>query len=454
MEVSALPHDPSLKYWLGKPVPRYTSYPPATAFRADLPEAAYSNCIKQLASDARLSLYIHIPFCRSLCLYCGCNTGVTNRADRLEKYMSVLCKEIEQIARLLPKKAKVTSIHWGGGTPNILTDHAITTLFALLNRLFDLKECREMAMEIDPRHADPKQMRLLASCGINRVSLGVQDFNEDVQRLVHRVQPFATVKRACNALHAAGIGAVNFDLMYGLPLQTPESVAETATLVTQLQPQRISLFSYAHVPQFKKHQQALERAGIPDRFMRLAMDRAARDVFIESGYEEIGMDHFALPGDSLLEAMRERRLHRNFQGYTEDNGGALIGFGASSISHFPDAWFQNERDTTLYETRLDMGLKSWTRGILLSAEDRLRAAIIEQLMCTLDCDIAEICAAHDFPITRLASSLSGLTHLKNIGLIQKSGAQIKLISPYRMAIRAVCQAFDCYELSRTASRVA
>jgi oxygen-independent coproporphyrinogen-3 oxidase len=330
----------------------------------------------------------------------------------------------------------------------------MTGLFDIMAAEFDLSACREIAVEMDPRTTDAAQIRALAGLGVNRVSLGVQDFNEEVQKLVHRIQPFSMVEKTCADLRASGIDNINFDLMYGLPLQTPDSVAQTARDVCRLQPQRVALFSYAHVPQMKSHQRALEEAGLPDKYARLNMDQAARDVLTAAGYSEIGMDHFARSEDDLAIALSQRGVHRNFQGYTTDANPVLVALGASAISRLGDGYFQNERVATVYQDMIAAGSPPTVRGLRFSREDRVRADIIEELMCYMDCDVAAICNRHGYRLGALSASIAALEEMEQVGLIVRDGYKLRLQAAHRMAVRVVCQAFDTYAAGNVSSRAA
>ncbi|MDD5585980.1 MAG: oxygen-independent coproporphyrinogen III oxidase [Alphaproteobacteria bacterium] len=442
--------------WLGKPAPRYTSYPPAPVFHEGITAHDYTTAVSAISADEPVSLYLHIPFCRGLCLYCGCHTSVTHRNERVTHYLAAVQREIKLLSGLTSKQRRISHLHLGGGTPNILTDRHLKELFAALNRAFDLGECREIAVELDPRHLTPGQIKTLAACGVTRVSLGVQDFQPEVQTAINREQPYAMVEAACRDLREAGINRINFDLIYGLPLQSVLSLEETAKLVCGLAPDRITLFSYAHVPQIKKHQKALEVYGLPDKFMLLAMESAARDVFSAAGYQAAGMDHFAKPDDALAVAVREKTLRRNFQGYTDDAARALLGIGASSISRLSDGIFQNERDEMPYREIIQKNSLATVRGVHLDREDLLRGALIEELMCYLACDVEEICRRHNYPAVGLASELEALKPYEDSGVIKREGTRLALTTPHRLAIRVIAQIFDRYSSIRpvAASRAA
>ncbi len=427
--------------WLGKPAPRYTSYPPAPFFTSDVGANAYANALRQTAPDAPVSLYVHIPFCNSLCLYCGCNTIITNRAERINPYLSALAQEMAHVGGLLGTR-RVSHLHFGGGTPNALTDNQMRTIFEGIRTHFDLSSVGEIAMELDPRHVTPEQARTLVACGVSRVSLGAQDFNLEVQRTINRVQPYELVAQVCDWLREAGLTRINLDLMYGLPKQTPETIADTARRVSALAPDRVALFSYAHVPSLKKHQKALEAQGLPDLTTRLAMEQTARQILTESGYAEIGIDHFAKPSDPLAKAWKNGQWHRNFQGYTEDSAETLIGLGVSAISQTPDGYFQGEHETGPYLEAVTANRLPIRRGYLLTAEDRLRRAIIEALMCVLACDLDALCAAHGFDVETLAEDLARLRPYEEAGLVTREGFVIRLATERRMAVRAVCKEFD------------
>lgn len=446
MKLKTNPNAENFDLWLGQPAPRYTSYPPAPFFSADVAARDYAKSLSGLGAGDLVSLYVHIPFCRSLCLYCGCNTLVTQRTERVQDYLTSLKREIQKIAALTGKR-RVDSLHFGGGTPNLLGSEAMRELFACLGEHFDLSSAREIAMELDPRVVGAEQAQLLADCGVTRVSLGAQDFNPEVQEIVHRHQPYEMVAQVCDWMRKAGITRINFDLMYGLPKQTPESITQTAKQVCTLSPDRIALFSYAHVPQIKKHQLALEEYGLPDVYARLELDSAVREVLSGAGYHAIGIDHFAKDNDPLTLAQREGRLHRSFQGYTDDESQTLIGLGCSSISQTADGYFQSEHDERAYQSVVAAGKLPTRRGFLLSPEDRLRRAIIEQLMCQLTCDVAAVCKQHNFPIEKLAAAFERLKPYEAAGLIARKAHTIILTTPYRMAIRVICKAFDPYSAS-------
>lgn len=428
--------------WLGKAVPRYTSYPPATAFQEGVTAQAYKAALATLSPEDPVSFYMHVPFCKSLCLYCGCNTSPTQHHERVTNYLGFMLREIQNIAQSSERSRRVSRIHLGGGSPNILSEKDFGLLFGALVRGFDLSTCGEIAIELDPRLITKAQIKILGLLGVTRVSLGVQDFDPNVQEVIGRQQSYELVREACDLIRDEGIRYVNFDMMYGLPLQSPASVAEAARDAVSLGPDRIALFSYAHVPQAKKHQKALEQYILPGPYACLAMEAAARQVFKEAGYIEVGMDHFALPGEPLAVAMEEGRLHRNFQGYSDDKAATLLGVGASAIGTMPNAFYQNARTTPDYEQAIrDHGFAT-TRSLRLTGEDKLRAEVIETLMCTLSVNLEDVCRKHHFALATFSEELEALKPYEVCGIIRRQGGHIELTVPHRMAIRVIASVFD------------
>lgn len=449
--------DAALDLWLDKPLPRYTSYPPAPFFRDGVTGADYAQSLASLPDAQPVSLYIHIPFCREMCLFCGCHTMITRRDDRIKDYLACIKQEMKLVAAASPRRLAVSHLHFGGGTPNILAPNDLKDLFAALRQTFAFNANSEIAMELDPRTLDQDKINAMAECGVTRASLGVQDFNAEVQKTVHRIQPYDMVAQTCASLRAAGIGKINFDLMYGLPGQTADSVASTTRQALTLSPDRIALFSYAHVPHFKIHQQALSSLHIPEGRERLAMERAARDILRDAGYVEIGMDHFALPEDKLAIAQMRGNLRRNFQGYTDDQAPTLIALGASAIGFTPQGYFQNEKDIARYQEMITSGTLPTVRGLTLSAEDRLRGEIIERLMCDFACDVETICRKHNATPDRLSAAFNALAPYEQAELVARQGYILTMQGPYRMAVRAIASLFDAYAqppAARAYSRVA
>lgn len=428
--------------WLGKAVPRYTSYPPATAFEEGVTVQAYRKALEALAPEKPVSLYLHIPYCHALCLYCGCHTQATKNHEQVSSYLGSVHRELEGISLTAPRPRRVSHIHFGGGSPNMMSEKDLGLMMGSLVRRFVLDDATEIAMELDPRLITRAQARALGMLGITRVSLGVQDFDPDVQQAIGRIQPFDQVERACSLLREAGIRKINLDLMYGLPLQSPPSVAQTAMQALSLRPDRIALFSYAHVPQAKKHQRVLEQYILPGPYAALAMEDAARAVLREAGMVEIGMDHFARPTDSLAKALESGKLHRNFQGYTDDQSPHMLGVGASSIGRMAQGYFQNERNVAAYQERVRSEGFSVARGLRLKGEDSLRGAIIESLLCTMKVNLESLCRSHNYSLSILGVALERLKPFEAAGLVKREGYTLTLTTPHRMAVRVVASLFD------------
>ncbi len=418
-------------------VPRYTSYPTAPHFTAAVGPERYAEWLGALPHDTALSLYIHVPFCSELCHYCGCNTRAVRKREPVDLYAARLIEEVELLAAL--KDHKLTHLHWGGGTPSILGPQRLETIAARLASLFDLSGLKEHAIELDPRRLDRPLVRTLAAIGINRASLGVQDASPHVQQLIGRVQPFEMVERAVEDLRAAGIANLNIDLMYGLPGQGTREVARSAELAASLSPQRLALFGYAHVPWFKTHQRLIAEAELPGVEARLEQAQVAAETLQSFGYRLIGLDHFALPDDELATAAAEHWLHRNFQGYTADDAGALIGLGASAIGKLPQGFVQNAADLAGYSRAVNGGRFATVKGLTLSGDDRLRGRIIERLMCDLAVDLDSMGGAAAF-----TEELAALKPLAEEGLLVITGDRIVIAERGRPYVRIAAAAFDTY----------
>jgi oxygen-independent coproporphyrinogen-3 oxidase len=419
-------------------VPRYTSYPTAPHFTAAVGPARYAEWLEALPREASLSLYIHVPFCTELCHYCGCNTRAVRKREPVDAYAQRLIEEIALLSALNGRK--LIHLHWGGGTPSILGPQWLETVAGRLASLFDLSNLKEHAIELDPRRVDRPLLRTLRLIGVNRASLGVQDASPHVQQLIGRVQPFELVERAADGLREAGIENLNIDLMYGLPGQGTREVARSAELSASLNPQRLALFGYAHVPWFKTHQRLIAEADLPDVEARLTQAAVAAETLQSFGYKLIGLDHFALPGDELAIAAAEHRLHRNFQGYTVDDADALIGLGASAIGKLPQGFVQNAPDLAGYSRAVSGGRFATVKGLAVSDDDRLRSQIIERLMC----DLAVNLDGFEGGAVRFAEELAALKPLAEEGLLTISGAQVTVTERGRPFVRIAAAAFDAY----------
>src|SRR5690349_1939795 len=370
-------------------VPRYTSYPTAPHFKPDVTADTYASWLADLEPDRPVSLYLHVPVCAELCLYCGCNTAVTRSYKAVAAYVDCLEREIDLVARHLPGRMAVSHVHWGGGTPTILSPDDLRRISRHLGEAFEIRQDAEIAVEIDPRTITPEHVKALTASGLNRASLGVQDFDPRVQETIRRVQSFEQTALVASWLREAGVSGLNLDLMYGLPYQSVRSVKRSVELALKLDPDRIALFGYAHVPWMKRHQALLPEASLPDSLARVEQREAAAEAFIRAGYVQIGLDHFAKPDDPMAVRQKDGRLHRNFQGYTTDEATALIGFGTSSIGSLPQGYIQNAPTTVAYREAILEGRLPVVRGVTLSQDDRLRRAIIERLMCDFSVDLDE-----------------------------------------------------------------
>ena len=419
-------------------VPRYTSYPTAPHFSELVGRETYSAWLGDLPREASLSLYLHVPFCTELCHYCGCNTKAVRRRAPVEDYARLLETEIDLLAAVV-RNRRVVHFHWGGGTPSILGSAAIGRIVERLAATFDLSSLHEHAIELDPRSLTPSLALALARIGITRASLGVQDFSPHVQQAIGRIQSFDQVTRAVGALRDAGIEEINFDLMYGLPHQTVDDVIRTAELAASLAPSRLALFGYAHVPWFKTHQRLIEELALAGPEERIAQMDAATATLEARGFVQVGLDHFAAAGDELLETMRGGQLHRNFQGYTTDPADALIGIGASSIGRLPQGYVQNAPDVGSYARAVTAGHFAVAKGVALSDDDRIRARIIERLMCDLAVDLTDVAEHIDF-----SDELDALDDLRNAGVVHYDGGRVVVTEAGRPYVRLVAAVFDAY----------
>jgi len=436
--------DPLSLARLDRPVPRYTSYPTAPQFHAGIGAAAYRRWLGALDPAQPVSLYLHVPFCRQLCWYCGCNTHVASRYRPVAAYRDLLLREIDLVAAALPGRLRASHVHWGGGTPTILTPEDLLAVQDRLRKHFDMDSSAEIAIEIDPRELEEPMVEALAAAGVNRASLGVQDFDPAVQAAVNRLQPYETTARAVDRLRAAGIEALNFDLIYGLPLQTVESVIATVELAAGLRPHRMALFGYAHVPWMKPQQRLLPLGELPAAAARFTQATAAADRLQALGYCWIGLDHFALPDDDMTKAAEEGRLRRNFQGYTADPAETLLGFGASAIAALPQGYVQNAVEVRTWESTVSGGGLAIARGIALSEEDRLRRHVIERLMCNLEVDLGAVAARSHVSADHFASELARLAGPEGEGLVEIDGERLRLTPLGRPLMRLVAAVFDLY----------
>jgi oxygen-independent coproporphyrinogen-3 oxidase len=432
------------------PGPRYTSYPTADRFVEAFGETDYLQALDQRASSAigkvtPLSLYVHIPFCESLCYYCACNKIITKHKDRAETYLRYLTREVELHTAHLGMGQSVSQLHLGGGTPTFLSDDELRELMHMLRRHFELVPGGEYSVEVDPRTVDEKRLAVLAELGFNRLSLGVQDFDPAVQKAVHRVQPAQQVFDLVAAARRLGFESVNVDLIYGLPLQTPESFERTLAQVNDLRPDRIALYAYAHLPERFKPQRRIHAAELPSGGAKVAMLSRSLDAFTEAGYVYIGMDHFALPGDALAVAKRQGRLHRNFQGYSTQADCDLIALGVSSIGRVGATYSQNAKTMEEYCDLLDQGHLPVVRGLALTRDDLIRRAVIMALMCQGQLQFESINLAWLVDFKKyFANELAQLETLQAQGLVQLNETGIQVTAMGWFFVRGVAMVFDRY----------
>ena len=425
-------------------LPRYTSYPTAPHFSPQIGSAQYAEWLQAIPAQATASLYLHVPFCRQMCWYCGCHTTVAKRDEPIAVYEAALRCEVDLVAQQIGRRLKVEHIHFGGGTPTIMAPQSFTDIIGSIRHAFFVLPSAEIAVEIDPRTLAPEMVDALALGGVNRASLGVQSFDPVVQTTINRVQSFEQTKAATDNLRNAGIAGVNFDLIYGLPHQTIESCLETVRRCVELRPDRFSVFGYAHVPSFKKYQRKIDEAWLPDSLARYDQSCAIAAALVEAGYVQIGLDHFALPNDTMAIAFREGRLRRNFQGYTTDTSNVLIGFGASAIGQLPQGYVQNEVAIPTYSESIAAGRLATIKGYALTDDDRLRADIIERIMCDFGVDLDAVCARHGAAAEAMLQSTPRLQTLISDGVIALDGHALAVNDNSRFLVRSVAAAFDAH----------
>ena len=425
-----------------RPVPRYTSYPTAADFTPQVAETEAGIWASQTASDKPISVYIHVPFCEKLCFYCGCATSVPNGYTRIAAYLETLHREIDLWARALGAHDGMAHLHFGGGSPNALSAEDFKDLVAHASRALGLRPGAEIAVEIDPRGLTPDFIHAMAASGVNRVSFGVQTLSATVQQAVGRIQPKVLLSEGIARLHEAGIGAINMDLMYGLPHQTVTDVEEAAHFAAEMGAARISLFGYAHVPWFAKHQAAIDEDALPGLEARFEQAEAGARTLELAGYQAIGLDHFARADDSLTQAARTGALHRNFQGYTDDPCDTLVGIGSTAISQFSGGYIQNFKERTAWRAAIEAGRLPVERGVALTEDDRLRARAIETLMCQMEVDVDGLCREMGAAPDSLADALETARFLQSAGLCRIAGSTIQVPPDARLFLRTVAQCLD------------
>jgi len=430
-----------------KPGPRYTSYPTAPEWRKDFGAAEYGAALARAAQQVNepLSMYVHLPFCWERCLFCGCNVVISKRQDVSHDYLEYLYREIHMGAEALGQRKRVRQLHWGGGTPTYLTIDQMETLFSRISQDFALDADGEIALEVDPRVTTREQLRALRQMGFNRISMGVQDLDPKVQAAIYRNQTEAETRELFGWCREEGFGGINMDLVYGLPEQTPETWERTIRATIDIRPDRLAVYSYAHIPNTIKHQRRIEHLPRPEGPDKLDLFARARALFLEAGYRAIGMDHFALPEDELAIAMDERRLHRNFMGYTVVPAADMIGFGVSSIGEIGGAYAQNEKRPVMYYKALDEGRFPTAVGIELSDDDMIRRWVIRQLMCNFHLDFAEL--KNRFSV-QFADYFweegADLEDFVEKGFMERTDGAINVLPLGQIFIRNLAMAFDAY----------
>jgi len=422
-------------------LPRYTSYPTALEFD-ELDPALYAKWLGDLPDDQPVSLYFHIPFCEKLCWFCGCFTKISNSYEPIRRYLDSLRQEISLIGGIAGRK-KISHIHFGGGSPTIINAESFQDLMALVRENFEILPEAEIAVEIDPRTCSQDKVTAYAASGVNRVSLGIQDFNVEVQQAINRVQPDALIADNLRWFRDAGIGNINFDLIYGMPRQTLDTIEETIVKTGEFAPSRIALFGYAHVPWLKKHQQMMDKHHLPEQAERQAMFDLASRKLEGLGYLAIGLDHFARPGDSLLVARDRGLLRRNFQGYSADKATTMIGFGASAIGSLPGGYVQNSPDVRLYAQALEKGEIPVRRGLKVNDIDLMYREVISTLMCYFAVDPDAIADRHGIKAT-FSREKADLSRLVEVGYMEQDGPLYRITKRGQPYLRAIATLFDQY----------
>lgn len=436
--------DPVLKRYATRATPRYTSYPTAPHFQKGFAEATYRDWLSKLDTKDPLSLYLHVPFCRQMCWYCGCNMKLASKYGPVGAYAKTLRKEIAQTAAALPGRTTISHLHWGGGTPTALSSDDLEMLMDEVLAHWDFAPDAEIAIESDPRTLTAEMAARIGSMGFTRASFGVQEFDPKVQEAINRVQPPEMVRASVDQLRAGGVTGINFDLIYGLPFQTVESLVETVRICAEMRPDRVALFGYAHVPWMAKNQRMIPEDALPNAAERSAQAEAAADALIAQGYIAIGLDHFALPHDALAVAYNNGTLRRNFQGYTTDQAETMIGMGATSIGRTPSGYLQNITETGAWSRAVEAGELPVGKGLPFTDDDRLRSEVIERLMCDGHVDAAAIGRKHAVREGWWTEAFEELEEMQADGLLTLSQGTVRMTDKGRPLVRIAAAAFDTY----------
>ncbi|MGH1354729.1 MAG: oxygen-independent coproporphyrinogen III oxidase [Thalassovita sp.] len=428
-------------------VPRYTSYPTAPHFSNNVSGDDFSNWIKEITPGSEISLYLHVPFCRRLCWFCACRTQGTQSESPVRAYVEILKAELQIFKRDLPEGVTLNRLHWGGGTPTLLSAEMMTDLAEAVHDVAPFAQNYEFSVEIDPNEIDDTRLKALAAAGMNRASIGVQDFDPDIQKTIGRLQGFDVTRDAIEAIRSHGVYSLNADILFGLPHQSKERITESVQKLLSLNPDRVALYGYAHVPWMAKRQQMIPSDALPTPEERLELFETARRLFVWDNYAEIGIDHFATQSDGLTIAQKTGKLRRNFQGYTDDTSDVLVGIGASSISRFPQGYAQNAPSTGAHTAAIREGRYSTSRGHMFSNEDILRSRLIEMLMCDFATDDAEL--KDSFGLTQdQVNALYAPAKTEFASMLEHNSKGLYIPTEARPLTRMIARSFDAYDLSK------
>jgi oxygen-independent coproporphyrinogen-3 oxidase len=441
---------PLFQKYASMAVPRYTSYPTVPHFDSGVGGRGYAGWLEALNPAEPVSLYLHVPFCRKICWYCGCNMKLASRYEPIADYVETLIRELELVAKHLPGRVTLSHLHFGGGTPTALEPNDLERVMNTVRTHFTVNEGAELAIESDPRTLIPEMTRRIGTLGFTRASFGIQEFDAKVQKAINRIQPKEMVASAVEGLRDAGITGINFDLIYGLPHQTVDTLRETIAACATLKPDRLALFGYAHVPWMAKKQRLIDEAALPGAQERIDQAAAAASMIRGAGYEAIGLDHFALPHDDLAIAAREGTLRRNFQGYTTDKAKTLLGVGATSIGRTPSGYVQNIAETGAWARAVTAGTLPVAKGHAFQGEDTLRGNVIEALMCRGDVDLEAAIRQHGAAPDCFETELVALAALERDGLVTMDGRILQLTEAGKPLVRSIASVFDIYLSSRVA----
>ena len=428
---------------LSQPVPRYTSYPTAPHFHAGIDQHQYEAWLQDLPPNARISLYLHLPFCDRLCWFCGCHTKQINRYSPITTYLEALAAEIRRVGALVGNRP-VTAIHWGGGSPSLLEPDDIAATSRILRDAFAFSADVEFSVELDPNDMASEKYDAWAAAGLTRASIGVQDFNPQVQAAINRIQTYEQTRHVVQSVRSVGVRSLNIDMLYGLPHQTVAGAADTARQVASMRPERVALFGYAHVPWMKKHQGMIDEKALPDSTQRYLQSQAAAAELVAHGYERIGFDHFALAHDRLAVASRTGRLRRNFQGYTADQHDALIGLGASAIGRLPQGYVQNVVSTHEYQRRAMDGAGATERGVALTRDDHVRGYAIERLLCDFSLDFAALRTMFGADANPVIEDAVAIALNDEHGIARLLPGRLEVADHGRPFVRSIAAGLDAY----------